>query len=327
MRTAFVKTLTALAREHSDVMLLTGDLGFTVLEEFRDALPGQYLNAGVAEQNMIGVAAGLAMSGKRVFVYSIVPFVTFRCLEHTRNDICYHDLPVTIVGVGGGYSYGHMGSTHHALEDIAVLRSLPNMTVACPGDPTEAEALVAACAAHRRPCYLRLGKAGEPRLHASPLSLTLGKAIQMRDGDACTLVATGNMLETAVKTADLLATRGVQARVLSMHTVKPIDIDAIKRAAKETGMIVTIEEHSVVGGLGSAVAETLSLHDLRVRHLLCSAPDAFATCVGSQDYFRGLAGLTPDRIAEKIEGMLGSSKTPAVARVGRTKHPSKALSR
>lgn len=300
MRTAFVRTLTALAKEDPSLMLLTGDLGFMVLEGFRDALPKQYLNAGVAEQNMIGVATGLALSGKRVFVYSIIPFVTFRCLEHIRNDICYHNVPVCVVGVGGGYSYGHMGSTHHALEDIAVMRSLPNMRVICPGDPLETEAAVRAIVEHPGPCYLRLGKAGEPALHHEPFSLEIGKTIEMRTGTDVTLIATGAMLETARAAAEQLEALGISAGLLSMHTVKPIDADAVARVAK-TGLIATVEEHSRIGGLGSAVAESLAERGILCRQLIFAAPDAFAPTVGSQSYLRAKAGLTAERIAGEVE--------------------------
>lgn len=300
MRNAFVRELTALAAADPSVMLLTGDLGFTVLENFRDTFPNQYLNAGVAEQNMIGVATGLAMSGRRVFVYSIIPFVTFRCFEHIRNDICYHNVNVCVTGVGSGYSYGHMGSTHHALEDIATLRSLPNMSVICPGDPLETAAAVRAIGKHHGPCYLRLGKAGEKNIHPGDVTLTIGRALTLREGKDITLISTGNMLETAAQAADLLAQKGISVRHVSMHTVKPIDAEAVASAAKDTRLIVTVEEHSRIGGLGSAVAETLSEWNLRIPHILCSAPDAFATTVGSQGFFRKAAGLTPEAIAEKV---------------------------
>lgn len=308
MRTTFVNTLTALAKEDPSIWLLTGDLGFTVLERFRDELPEQYLNAGVAEQNMVGVAAGLAMTGKRVFVYSIVPFATFRCFEHIRNDVCYHELPVCIVGVGGGYSYGHMGSTHHALEDIAALRALPNMTVVCPGDPLEVECAVRAIVKHPGPCYLRLGKAGEPRLHdPENFSFTLGKAIEMLHGNDVTIIATSNMLETALKTANLLKEKNLQPRLLSMHTVKPIDLNALYKAADETPLIVTVEEHIPIGGLSSAVAEALAGYTKRPPQLICSAPDRFADTTGSQQFFRTRAGLTPEAIVERILSALSQS--------------------
>lgn len=315
MRTTFVKTLAVLAERDPNILLLTGDLGFTVLEEFRDTFPAQFLNAGVAEQNMMGVAAGLAMSGKRVFVYSIVPFCTYRCLEHIRNDICYHNVPVCIVGIGGGYSYGHMGATHHALEDIAVMRSLPNMIVACPGDPLETEALVRAIAAQKQPSYLRLGKAGEPTLHVSSPDLRLGKARTLRDGTALSIIGTGNMLQTALESAELLEKQGIAARVLSMHTVKPIDADAILAAAKETSLIVTVEEHSCIGGLGSAVAEVLLRHHCNVPFLPFAAPDTFADRAGSQAYFRNMAGLFPENIAAKAQHSLHAHHRASFGRV------------
>ncbi len=301
MRTAFVHTLTALMKKNPDIMLLTGDLGFTVLEGIRDQLPKQYLNAGVAEQNMIGVAAGLAMNSKRVFVYSIVPFVTFRCLEHIRNDLCYHNLPVCIVGVGGGYSYGTMGSTHHALEDIAVMRSLPNMTVICPGDPIEVAGAVNAIANLNGPCYLRLGKAGEAAMHDSKkFHFTVGKAIEMTEGSDLTIITTSTMLETGMKTVARLKEKNVNARLLSMHTIKPIDREAVRKAATDTPLIVTIEEHSCIGGLGSAVAEVLSDFSNRPIHLMLAAPDHFAETTGSQQFFRALAGLEPEAATQKI---------------------------
>lgn len=301
MRTTFVRTLEALAKDDPSIWLVTGDLGFTVLENFRDTFPNQYLNAGVAEQNLIGTAAGLALSGKKVFVYSIIPFITFRCLEQIRNDICYHKLPVCVVGVGAGYSYGHQGATHHAIEDIAIMRALPGMTVVCPGDPVETEAAVKAIAAMNGPCYLRLGKAGEPKMHDALPNFTIGKAIQMREGTDATLIATSTMLETAVKVVDQMKDAGMKIRLLSMPTVKPIDTDAIERAAKETAFIVTLEEHESIGGLGSAVSEVLSTKDCRTRHLLLSTPPAFADAIGSTNFLRQRAGIDAESVIARIQ--------------------------
>src|SRR5260370_29105354 len=181
MRAAFVRGLTAAARLDPRIMLLTSDLGYKIFDAFAGEFPGRLLNVGVAEGNMIGVAAGLALGGMRPFTYSIAPFATLRCLEQIRNDVCYHNLPVTIVGVGGGYSYGHNGPTHHALEDIAVMRVLPNMTVVCPGDPIETELAVAAAAAHGRPLYLRIGRAGDARVHDDPPEFRIGEAVTVRE--------------------------------------------------------------------------------------------------------------------------------------------------
>ncbi len=298
MRNTFVKTLTEIGKKDSNVMLLTGDLGYNALEPFSDACPKQYMNIGVAEQNMVGVSAGLAMSGKRVFCYSIIPFVTFRCCEHVRDDLAYHNLPVTMVGVGSGYAYGILGSTHHSLEDVAVMRSFPNMTVICPGDPMEVEAAVKALSKFDGPCYLRLGKAGEPNIHEGSLNdFEIGKAITLRDGSDVSIIASGSMLEAARDAADKL---DASVRLISMHTIKPLDEEVIKKASKETGLIVTIEEHSQIGGLSSAVAEVLSKESDHAPHLTIAAPDVFASDIGSQKYFREKDGLTPDGIVEKI---------------------------
>jgi transketolase len=258
MRTAFIRALEEVAEEDERVMLVVGDIGFGVVETFAQRFPKRYVNAGVAEQNMTGIATGMALSGNVVFTYSITNFPTLRCLEQVRNDVCNHKADVKIVAVGGGFAYGALGMTHHATEDIAIMRSLPNMTVIAPGDPVEAAAATRAIVSWPGPCYLRLGRAGEPVVHKRPIDFKIGEAIQLRDGKDLTLIATGGMLETAVAVADRLLERNISARVLSMHTVKPLDIGAVLAAARETNAIATIEEHSKLGGLGSAVAEVLA---------------------------------------------------------------------
>src|SRR5437867_521792 len=210
MRTAFIKELFELAKQDDRIVLVVGDLGFGVVTPFMEQLPKQFLNAGVAEQNMTGIAAGLALSGKIALTYSIANFPTLRCLEHVRNDVCYHNANVKIVSVGGGFTYGAMGATHHAVEDIAVMRSLPNLVVVAPGDPVEARAATRAVIAYPGPCYLRLGKAGEPVVHQTPVEFELGKAIRMREGKDVTLISTGGILLNAVRAANLLAKEGIQ---------------------------------------------------------------------------------------------------------------------
>jgi len=230
MRNAFIRGLTALAERDPRVVLLTGDLGFKIFDDFAARFPGRFYNAGVAEANMIGVAAGLALGGLKPFAYSIVPFATLRCFEQIRNDICYQEAPVTVVGVGGGYSYGPNGATHHSLEDIAVMRCLPGMTVVCPGDPLEAELATLAAGLHAGPLYLRLGRAGDARVHESPLSFSIGRALVVRKGSECALIATGNALPIAVAAADMLAREGMDCRVVSMHTVKPACAGVLRNA-------------------------------------------------------------------------------------------------
>ena len=307
MRAAFVRGLTAAARQDPRVLLLTSDLGFKIFDEFAREFPGRFLNVGVAESNMMGVAAGLALDGMRPFAYSIAPFATLRCLEQVRNDVCYHQAAVTIVGVGGGYSYGPNGPTHHALEDIAVMRVLPNMTVLCPGDPVEAEAAVCAAAAQGSPVYLRIGRAGDPAMHRGPVRFEIGRALTLREGRDCALVSTGNILPLAVEVSDRLRERSVSCRVLSMHTVKPLDEAALRACVEETRALFTIEEHSRIGGLGSAIAEWSAMNRVPGPRCLFGAEDRFASTTGSQAYLRALNGLTVEKVVASIAAQLAGA--------------------
>ena len=291
MRTAFIETLCELAADDERIWLVNGDLGFSVIERFADRFPNRYLNVGVAEQNMSGVAAGLAGCGKIVFTYSIANFPTLRCLEQIRNDICYHNGNVKVVAVGGGYAYGAQGYTHHGIEDIAIMRSLPGMVVVAPGDPVETKLATRALVAHNGPCYLRLGTAKEPIVHKTVPEFRLGQAIWMRRGSDVTLISTGGMLMETVETAEQLATLDrIDAGVLSMPTVKPLDSAAVIEAAEQTDAIITAEEHTVTGGLGSAVAEVLAESGLTVRFKRFGVPDRLNHAVGSQIYLRRAAG-------------------------------------
>ena len=306
MRNAFIETLFELAQADRRIVLLTGDLGFSVLERFRDELPQQFVNAGVAEQNMTAVAAGLALSGKIALTYSIANFPTLRCLEHIRNDVCYHEANVKVVAVGGGFAYGALGATHHATEELGVMRLMPGMTVVAPADPVEARAATRAIVAHPGPCYLRLGKAGEPNVHSAPIDFQLGRAIRVRDGADLTLISTGSMLKTAVGVATRLAEQGAGARVLSMHTLKPLDVEAVLEAARETPAIVTLEQHSILGGLGGAVAEVLAeAPDAHVRFRRIGLPSMFSPRVGSQDYLERMHGLDEESVLRTVTELLG----------------------
>ena len=304
MRNAFIRALTEAATDDPRIVFLTGDLGFKLFDDFARRFPGRFMNVGVAEATMAGVASGLALEGKKPFIYSIVPFATLRCYEQIRNDICYHDADVTVVGVGGGYSYGPNGPTHHALEDIAVMRVLPNMAVVCPGDPAETVAAVHALAAHRGPAYLRLGRAGEPAVHAGPIRFRLGESLLLRDGGDATLLTTGNMLATAVRSADLLAADGIICRVVSMPSVKPLDTAALDAAAERTRVVVALEEHSILGGFGSAVAEHLAERGTPVRFRRIGAADRFSHLCGEQEFHRRAHGLTAEQVANVVRALL-----------------------
>ena len=302
MRLAFIETLCELAEQDKNIWLLTGDLGYTVLERFAERFPDRYINMGVAEQNMMGVAAGLALCGKVVFTYSIANFSTMRCLEQIRNDVCYHNLNVKIVAVGGGLAYGAAGYTHHAVEDFAVMRAMPNMTVVAPGDPVEVRLATRAIVDWPGPCYLRLGKGGESVVHQSLPNFQVGKATLVREGTDITVISTGAMLQTGVESADRLAEQGILARVLSMHTLYPLDKAAILQALRDTGKIITVEEHSL-GGLGSAVAEVLAEAGQPMQFIPISLKRDRVAITGSQIALRSLHGLSLDNIVDSINSL------------------------
>jgi transketolase len=295
MRTAFIETLCELAETDEHIWLLTGDLGYSVLERFATRFPQRYLNVGVAEQNMIGLAAGLALCGKTPFVYSIANFPVMRCLEQIRDDVCYHQLNVKIVAVGGGLAYGAAGYTHHGIEDLAVMQALPNMTVVAPGDPIEARAATQAIVNQSGPCYLRLGKGGEAIVHQAPIKFEVGQAIVVRPGETVTLMSIGSILETVIRAAQVLSDSGCSARVLSMPTLQPLDRAAVLDAARTTAGILTIEEHGP-GGLSAAVAEVLAEASVCTRFSSLRVKPSLIAQVGSQATLRQQHGLTVDNI-------------------------------
>jgi len=296
VRTAFVEGLELLAETDERVILVTGDLGFGVLDRFARRFPRQYVNAGVAEQNMVGLATGLALEGHVVFTYSIGNFATLRCLEQIRNDAAYHDANVNVVAVGGGFSYGPLGISHHATEDLAIMRSLPGVTVVAPGDATEARQVALAVASAKGTTYVRLDRSGAEATRPDD-GLVLGRARVLREGTDLTLIGTGGILGTVMDAAEALSAEGLECRVLSMHTVKPLDDDAVLRAATETGGIITIEEHSIHGGLAGAVAEICLERRILPREFARVGLRAgFSSVVGSQSYLRSVYGMDSDAI-------------------------------
>lgn len=300
MRIAFVDTLFSLAKENKNIMLLTGDLGFSVFEKYMKQFPNQFLNMGVAEQNMTGAAAGMAMEKKIPIIYSIVPFVTMRNFEQIRNDICYQNLNVKIVGVGAGFSYGPYAHTHHGLEDIGILRTLANLIILCPGDPIEVALATKAMLNHVGPVYLRLGKAGEPNIHKTIPSFKIGKGILIEDGKDITIIGTSTLLQKAWEVASSLKEKGLLVRLISMHTIKPLDTQIILESARKTPAIFTLEEHSIIGGLGSAVAEVLAENRANVIFKRIGIPDRFTKAIGNQEYMRIANGLSAEQIVNTI---------------------------
>ncbi|MBI3985217.1 MAG: 1-deoxy-D-xylulose-5-phosphate synthase [Candidatus Levybacteria bacterium] len=300
MRTTFLNTLYQLAQNNKDIMLITGDLGFSVFEKYIEKFPRQYLNAGVAEQNMTGLAAGLATEGKTPFIYSIVPFVTMRNFEQIRNDICYQNLNVKIVGVGAGFSYGPYGHTHHGLEDIGVLRTLANLTIFCPGDPKEVEFVTRQALKIKGPVYIRLGKAGEPVIHNTKSKLEVGKGAIITDGKDLTIIATSTMLYRAFEVSKILAKKGFSVRVVSMHTIKPFDSNIVIDSAKKTRAIFSLEEHSIIGGLGSAVSEVLAENSFSIKFKRLGVQDRFTKVIGNQEFMREANNLSIDSVVNTI---------------------------
>lgn len=305
MRSAFVGALTRLAAEDPKVVLLTGDLGYGVFEDFQARFGDRFVNTGIAEQNLMGVATGLALTGRTVFVYSIGNFPTFRCLEQLRSDACYHSANVNVVANGGGFSYGALGVSHHATEDLAVLRALPGTTVVAPATDFETAEATRALARTPGVGYLRLDKAGVPDAPVPGESFALGRARRLREGDDVALIATGSIVGEALAAAEQLAREGIEARVVSMHTVKPLDLDEVAAAAA-TGAVVTVEEHVVHGGLGGAVAEAcMEMELLRPRGFArIGLKDAFATVVGSQAYLRSHYGMDATAIARTARAVI-----------------------
>ncbi|MEP7354606.1 MAG: transketolase C-terminal domain-containing protein [Acidobacteriota bacterium] len=308
MRDAFIARFEQLAASNPRVLLITGDLGFGVLDNFAKRFPGQYLNAGVAEQNMTGLAAGLALDGRIVVTYSIGNFPTLRCLEQIRNDAAYHNANVKIVAVGGGFSYGALGVSHHATEDLAILRAIPGITVLAPGCLWEAEEATAAMLDNKGVCYLRLDKSSAGRTNQPGETFELGKIRTLRNGSDITLVATGGILGVALEAADALAAEGISARVLSVHTLKPFDSETIFQACRETGGIVTLEEHMVDGGLGGLIAETcLEAGIVPKVFRRVGLRSCFATIVGSQNYLRSHYQMDAPALIQTVKGCLQNS--------------------
>lgn len=301
MRDTFVRTLVELAKEDKNIELLTGDLGFGVLQPFWEKCPDQFTNAGIAEQNMTSVAAGMALTGKNVFTYSIGNFPTLRCIEQIRNDCAYHNANVKIVCIGGGFVYGSLGMSHQATEDLAILRALPNVVVLAPADLIEAEECTKALAKYKGTAYLRLGRGGEKRIHDKIENFQIGKAIKVCDGAKIAIFSTGAIFEEVTVAKDVLKAKGINPAVYTFPTVKPIDKEIIEQIAKDFDLIVTCEEQNVIGGFGSAVAEVMTEMKQRNAILLrVGLNDEYSVRVGNQKYLRGQYGIDAEGIVKKF---------------------------
>lgn len=300
MRDGFIQTLLDLAKEDSNIELLTGDLGFGVLRPFWETLPDQFLNVGIAEQNMTAMAAGMALEGKTVFVYSIGNFPTMRCLEQIRNDCAYHGANVKIVCVGGGFVYGALGMSHHATEDLAVMCSLPGVKVFAPADKVEAAAVAKAVATCPGTCYIRLGRGGEMVVREKIDDFQVGKAIPVRQGSRVALFSTGDIYQEVALAAQLLEKTGIFPTVYTFPTVLPLDEQVVRQCAASHELIVTCEEHNIHGGLGTAVAEALAQNPGQARLLRVGIGGEYCCVVGDQAHLRKIYGLDGAALVARI---------------------------
>ena len=304
MRFEAVKAIYQAALADPTIHFLTGDLGHAHADDFRTNRPDNYHNTGIAEQNMIGIASGLALSGAKTFVYSIIPFITLRCLEQIKVDVCYQNTDVTIIGVGQGFAYGPYGGTHYSIEDISCLRALPHMKIVCPATPHETKILTQEIISRGGPSYIRLGRGGEKDL-TTEYPVAYGKGSVVRAGEDISIIAAGPIITEALGAADALQEQGITAEVISMHTIKPIDGDLLRKRAAVRKGIFTLEEHNTLGGLGSAVAEVIMEASQRPPIFkIFGVPDQWPKTVGSQEYLRDLFGLSAGKLAAAILSLL-----------------------
>ena len=304
MRKAFVRKLIQLSEQDKEILLLTGDLGFSVFDEYKEKFPKQFLNVGVSEQCMVGMAAGLALEGKKVFVYSIIPFLIYRSFEQIRNDLCYQKLPVKLIGIGSGLAYGGQGGTHHAIEDLGIMTSLPEMMVFAPADPFEVEKIMDHALDFDQPCYIRLNRAEDPPIHTLETisHFEIGKPLKVRGSgtEGVTVLASGNVLSWAIEIFEALDSKGIRASVYSLHTLKPLDGEALRTILKPSGLVVTMEEHVQSNGLFSLVS-TLMQSKGFLKNILCvSLQDCFIHDVGRQEFLRESACLKNSEIIDTI---------------------------
>lgn len=305
MRDTFVKTLIELAQNDKNIELVTGDLGFGVLKPFWEQCPDQFTNAGIAEQNMTSMAAGMALEGKTVFTYSIGNFPTLRCLEQIRNDCAYHNANVKIVCIGGGFVYGSLGMSHQATEDLAILRALPDVVVMAPADLVEAEECTRALAEYKGTAYLRLGRGNEKRIHEKIDDFQIGKAVKVHDGERVAIFSTGAIFEEVMDAVEELEKRGYNPAIYTFPTVKPIDRELIEEVSRSFELIATVEEHNVVAGFGSAVSEVMAeMRQKRAYLLRIGLEDEYSVRVGDQKYLRSQYGMDSKTIVERIEESL-----------------------
>lgn len=306
MKKAFFSTIYELAKNNPNLLFIKGDTAY--IPDYQSAFPNQYLDVGIAEQNMIGIAAGMALEGKIPFTYSIVNFATMRCLEQIRVDVAYHNLNIKIVSCGVGFDYGALGATHHAMEDLAIMRALPNITIFCPCDPIETVAVTKAAFEMKSPCFIRNGHGGEPVLHKSALDyFKVGKGICLKEGDEVVIFVTGSIANDALEGATLLEGQKFSTAVYSFPTIKPIDKELIQKCARTARVILAVEEHTIIGGFGSAVAEIIAeTTDCKALFKRIGINDVFTSEIGTREYQKSFYHVDGQSIAQTAFSFLNN---------------------
>ena len=300
MRATFFSTIEKHYKNDKNVFVLTADLGFKLFDRIRDISPERFYNVGIAEANMVGLASGIALSGGKVYCYSIIPFLVMRAYEQIRVDIDYHDLDVKLIGMGSGFSYGLEGITHFGLEDIALMRSLRKMAVIVPADMHEASAFADISYRHKGPMFIRIGRTNAPFVYSKKPSIKLGKASVLREGKKVVIFAVGDLVYNSLKAADILESNGIKATVVNMHTIRPLDTEIVKDMAEKHEHVFTAEEHNIFGGLGSAVAEVIAESGIDCVFKRIGIPGKLKNVIGKADYLRKVYNLDPEGIARTI---------------------------
>ena len=311
MRDTFFDALYRLAKKKKDLVLVTSDTGAICLDEFEEKLTGQFINIGIAEQNMIGVAAGLAMSGKTVYTYAIIPFATMRCYEQIRVDLCCMNLPVTIVGIGAGFDYSTLGPTHHGTEDIALMRSLPGMTIYSPSDSLMADSIARVCYRQKGPKYVRIDRTGFPLIYKSEKEIDIAKGFSLlKGGKELYIIATGRMVYNALQVVKQLSAQAIQAGVIDLFRIKPLNEQGVWEVIKKAKYVVTLEEHFVTSGLGGAITEMLITKRGAPAFKAIGIPNQFCWKYGNREYLQCLNKLDVDSVTKTIKEWVKKTRGP-----------------
>ena len=300
MNKAMANKLISIAERNKNVVIILADLGYKIFREFRSRFPDRCINIGIAESSAIGIAAGLSLCGKTVFIYSMASFITTRCFEQIKIDLCHQNIPVKIIGGNSGITMGSAGATHQAIEDIAIIKSLPNICVIAPGDPVEVQCAIEASMALTSPCYIRITKNGEKPVHDANVSFQIGLAIPVHHGKQIAIISTGNLLNTAIAIKNLALVHNFDIGIYSMHTVKPIDKELIRRLVNKYEIIITLEEHVKGAGLGGEVANVILEYNLPLKLWQYGLPNQYPEIVGDRNYLINQYGLTPEAIYKDI---------------------------